>query len=105
MKKENTLPDLILMDLRLPQCYGLQVLREVYPIVQETACPIIVMSHDFNGMAVSKMVFFGAVAYVNKPIKVEALFQFAAEIYAESLKRTVPSPVELQSAELEKAAS
>ncbi len=90
MKQENALPDLILMDLRLPQCFGLLALREVYAYVQDSGCPIIVMSHDFNSIARSKMVFYGAVAYVDKPVKAERLFNYAAEIYIESLRRAAP---------------
>src|SRR2546428_146699 len=66
-------PDLILVDLHLPDISGEDVLREIRndPLLART--PVIVLSADATPGQVRRMVAAGARAYLTKPLDVRQL--------------------------------
>ena len=66
-------PDLILVDLHLPDISGEDVLREVKddPVLART--PVIVLSADATPGQVRRLVAAGARAYLTKPLDVREL--------------------------------
>jgi PAS domain S-box-containing protein len=72
-------PDLILLDLHLPDISGEQVLRELQadPRLQRT--PVIILSADATPGQVERLVAAGARAYLTKPLDVRQLLLLVDE--------------------------
>jgi CheY-like chemotaxis protein len=63
-------PDLILLDLHLPDMDGIELLRrfQADPVTRDT--PVVILSADADAENISQLLAMGAVAYVTKPIRV-----------------------------------
>ena len=72
LAREHT-PDLILLDLHLPDVSGEDVLREIKhdPVLART--PVVMLSADATPGQVRRMVAGGARAYLTKPLNVREL--------------------------------
>jgi CheY-like chemotaxis protein len=82
-------PDLIISDITLPGCFGLQVLQFLKESLNGIRVPIIVNSRGFNKLAVRRMMMFGVVGYVEKPVLIERLFEFSLSLLSECKKRNL----------------
>ena len=64
-------PDLILLDLHLPDVTGDEVLRELRADVRTAAIPVVVISADATGGAITRLRAAGADDYLTKPLELE----------------------------------
>jgi CheY-like chemotaxis protein/anti-sigma regulatory factor (Ser/Thr protein kinase) len=72
---EQHLPELILLDLHLPDIGGEQVLAELRANPTTAATPIIVLTADATERQHARLIAAGATAYVTKPIDVRQLLE------------------------------
>ena len=66
-------PDLILLDLHLPDQHGREVLEQLKRDPATAAIPVVVLSADATPAQLEKLLAAGAAAYLTKPIDVESL--------------------------------
>lgn len=64
-------PDLILLDLNLPDMHGADVLRELQAAPETAACPVVVISADATAAQIERLLTTGARSYLTKPIDVK----------------------------------
>ena len=69
----RNIPDLILLDLHLPDMHGDQVLRELKTEPATAAIPVVVLSADASRGVVHRLLASGALAYLTKPIELAEL--------------------------------
>ena len=72
-------PDLVLLDLHLPDIPGEQVLRELHADPQLRRTPVIVLSADATPGQVERLVAIGARAYLTKPLDVRRFLALVDE--------------------------
>lgn len=72
---ENKIPDLVLLDLMMPQVNGFQILEKMKSNDQQKDIPVIIVSAWDNSENIERVKKLGAVKYVKKPINLEKLFQ------------------------------
>lgn len=65
------IPDLILLDLRLPKVDGLEVLAEIKRDSQLQGIPVVVMTSSDDDEDRSQCEQFHVAAYINKPVNLE----------------------------------
>ena len=70
---ESHLPDLILLDLHLPNGNGYDVLTELKERPETAKIPVIVISSDATDSQLKRLMEAGAQAYITKPIDIPAL--------------------------------
>jgi CheY-like chemotaxis protein len=68
-------PDLILLDLHLPDLHGREVLEQLKRDPATAAIPVVVVSADATPAQVERLHAAGAAEYLTKPIDVEALLK------------------------------
>jgi CheY-like chemotaxis protein len=68
---ETQLPDLVLLDLHLPDMPGQDVLRRLLDNPQTSHIPIIVVSADATPSQIERLLAAGASAYLTKPLDVK----------------------------------
>lgn len=83
LASQGVRPDLILADPLLNSCYGLQLLQIVKDALGLVPVPTIVVSSGFNQFALQRMKFYGVVAFIQKPVHIDAIFECAIEVLAE----------------------
>jgi PAS domain S-box-containing protein len=66
-------PDLILLDLHLPDLHGREVLEQLKRDAATAAMPVVVLSADATPAQLERLLAAGAAGYLTKPIDVEAL--------------------------------
>jgi PAS domain S-box-containing protein len=66
-------PDLVLLDLHLPDLHGRQVLRQLKCDPVTAGIPIVVLSADATRAQFERLLTEGAAGYLTKPIDVESL--------------------------------
>ncbi len=66
-------PDLILLDLHLPDLHGDQVLSELKAEAATAAIPVVVLSADASHGVIRRLLADGALAYLTKPIELAEL--------------------------------
>ena len=71
LKVTEELPDLVLLDLRLPDMHGLDVLKRVKE--QDSDLPVIIMTAFGDVESAVRAMKLGAHDYINKPINLEQL--------------------------------
>jgi len=67
-------PDLILLDLHLPDLAGTEVLRQLRDHEPTADIPVVVVSADVTSLQVDAALAGGIVAYLTKPIDVDELY-------------------------------
>ncbi|MDZ4677963.1 MAG: response regulator [Oligoflexia bacterium] len=80
---ENTLPDLVIVDIILPECFGLSALRVINDITRDFHIPILVVSSGFNKLAIAQMKLHDVVAYIEKPVLLEKLYKFTLDLLSD----------------------
>jgi CheY-like chemotaxis protein len=89
-------PDLILLDLHLPDLSGDEVLRRLQADTRTRRTPVVMISADATPGQVDRLLCAGAASYMTKPLNVEKLLkvfddhlaEFAANGEAHDLKIT-----------------
>jgi signal transduction histidine kinase/CheY-like chemotaxis protein len=88
-------PDLILLDLELPDVPGQEVMRQLCADPGTSGIPIIVVSADARQIQIDQLLAAGATDYLTKPIRVHQLL----EIIDHVLDQPAPEPAESIGAE------
>ena len=92
-------PDLVLLDLRLPDAFGLDLLRDLRRAGPTSALPVIIVSASGEEETVVKGLNLGADDYVTKPFRLHELLARVASV----LRRRppdAPAPAVLQVGEI-----
>ena len=84
-------PDLILMDIMMPDQDGISLTRELRSDPKTSDVPIIVVSGLADAGTLSDALLLGAVDYVVKPVDVDALHAKMERTFAALEKRKKPS--------------
>ncbi len=71
---QDDLPDLVLLDLHLPDAHGFDVLAKLKANARTADIPVIVLSADATESQVSRLLAAGAISYLTKPIDLPLLF-------------------------------
>jgi CheY-like chemotaxis protein len=66
-------PGLILLDNRLPDASGEQVLRQLAATPATAAIPVVILSGDSNPATVNELLAAGAADYLGKPFEADEL--------------------------------
>ena len=72
-------PDLVLLDLNLPDMSGSDVLRQLKTDPDTAGIPIVMLSADATVGALERLLAAGAHAYLTKPIDLKKLLQAVDE--------------------------
>jgi CheY-like chemotaxis protein/two-component sensor histidine kinase len=76
------LPDLILLDMQLPDLSGLELLRRLMADDETASIPVIVVSADASPVRIEQALTLGAVQYVTKPLALAPFLQALDETLA-----------------------
>ena len=76
-------PDLVLLDLRLPDIPGEEVLRRLRDDPRTASLPVLVVSSDAGSQVADRLLAAGASAFLGKPLDVEA--------FLEAVERLLPA--------------
>jgi CheY-like chemotaxis protein len=81
-------PDLILLDLRLPDMPGEEVLRSLRadPVTREI--PVVILSADTNQRRIDQLIADGAAAYLTKPVSIRSLLEVVDRALGETASQT-----------------
>jgi signal transduction histidine kinase/CheY-like chemotaxis protein len=90
------LPDIILLDLHLPDLHGDQVLNELKAEPATAAIPVVVLSADASRGVIHRLLAGGAVAYLTKPIELAELGQLL-DTFAAARAQDQQTPPTVQS--------
>jgi CheY-like chemotaxis protein/anti-sigma regulatory factor (Ser/Thr protein kinase) len=71
-------PDLILLDLHLPDLHGREVLEQLKSDPATAAIPVVIVSADATPAQVDRLNAAGAAAYLTKPIDIDLLLKTIA---------------------------
>ena len=75
-------PDLILMDINLPDMDGLEATRRLKQDPQTAAIPVIALTADAMPQQIEKADNIGFAAYITKPLDVTSFLQTLSQVYA-----------------------
>lgn len=71
-------PDLVLLDISLPDLSGLQVLREITMLYPKL--PVIMMSAHSDQKIIEEAIVLGAQGYITKPFDIIELLQIVGSV-------------------------
>jgi len=69
----DILPQLLIVDNRLPDATGEQIIQRIQTALKEKMPPAIVLSADSNPQVVSRLLALGVAHYITKPYDVKGL--------------------------------
>jgi CheY-like chemotaxis protein len=72
------LPELLILDLRLPKIHGLKVFTEVRRNNRTKALPVLILSSSEDPKDCETCLKLGAIAFLNKPLEISSLQQVLA---------------------------
>lgn len=75
------LPEIILLDLKLPKVDGLEVLKRIKSHSQLCVIPVIVLTSSLETRDIQRAYELGVNSYINKPIDYEKFLEVASAIY------------------------
>lgn len=87
-------PDLVLLDLHLPDISGCEVLQQLREEPATNATPVVIVSADATPGQVQRLLNAGALAYLTKPIEVAALLALIDEHVLGSKPASATGPSE-----------
>lgn len=76
----ETLPALILLDLKLPKVSGLEVLRRIKSHPQFGDIPVVILTTSVEGSDIGDAYQFGVNSYIVKPVDFEKFIEVDAQI-------------------------
>ena len=85
-------PDLIILDLRLPDMGGDEVLSRLRADDRTMDIPVVVISADASRGEIDRLLGAGAHAYFTKPFDVRQFLATIDEVFAGSVSKLSPSP-------------
>lgn len=74
-KEDNPIPDLILLDLRMPRIDGITVLKEIKSSVKFKKIPVVVLSSSAAEQDISMCYNYNANSYMIKPLDFDKFIQ------------------------------
>jgi protein-histidine pros-kinase len=77
---QTHLPDLILLDLHLPDVHGEEVLARLRSDPATSGIPVVIVSADATPSQVQRLIASGAAAYLTKPLNVSEFLEVLDEI-------------------------
>jgi CheY-like chemotaxis protein/anti-sigma regulatory factor (Ser/Thr protein kinase) len=77
-------PDLIFLDLNLPDIHGIDVLEQLHTDEQTAAIPVVVLSADATPGQIQRLMDAGARDYLTKPINVANCLALVDTVFATS---------------------
>jgi signal transduction histidine kinase/ActR/RegA family two-component response regulator len=83
-------PDLILLDVHLPDMNGGEVIRRLRAHPATAAIPVVILSADATRRHIDDLLAAGADAYLTKPIRVRELLQTIDDVLGEPSPAPVP---------------
>jgi CheY-like chemotaxis protein len=81
-KIRNTLPDLILLDIRMPKMTGLQVLDQICKEPATADIPVLMLSVVVTEPEIQSALHRGAIAYISKPFEIRELVWLVNRVLA-----------------------
>lgn len=81
-------PDLILLDLNLPDMEGLDVLKTLRDLPETNTIPIAVVSADATPSQITRLLASGAFEYLTKPLNVAAFLKVVEQACSIPVKRS-----------------
>ena len=81
-------PDLVLLDLHLPDMPGQEVLRRLRADPKTASIPVVVLSADARPSLITQLLDQGARAFLTKPLDVKELLALLDTIVAEQQQAT-----------------
>jgi signal transduction histidine kinase/ActR/RegA family two-component response regulator len=84
-------PDLILLDLRLPDMPGEEVLRSLRADPATRDIPVVILSADTNQRRIDQVIADGATAYLTKPISIRSLLEVVDRALGEAPQTAGPA--------------
>jgi signal transduction histidine kinase/CheY-like chemotaxis protein len=88
-------PDLVLLDLHLPDMPGREVLRRLRADPATRGIPVVILSADATKHHITEFLAAGADAYLTKPISVRALLQTIDQTLGQQPSLPGPAPAAL----------
>lgn len=76
----NTLPKLILLDLKMPKVDGLEVLRRIKWDEEKKMIPVVVLTSSKEEQDIVRSYQLGVNAYIAKPVDFESFIKAVAEL-------------------------
>lgn len=73
LRASPQLPDLVLMDIKMPRMNGLETIRSVRRVAEWRGIPIIVNSTSASELEVDACLSLGASSYLTKPLRADQL--------------------------------
>lgn len=87
LAESTTLPDLIFLDLNMPNKNGVETLRELRQIRRLASVPVLIYSTSNNDVDIEDTYKLGANLYAEKPYSYSDLVQLLGELLALDFKR------------------
>ena len=79
-EKGNSIPVVILLDLKLPKYSGLEVLKEIKSHAEFKTIPVVILTSSSEDSDVEKAYKLGANSYIVKPVEFNKFVEVAAQI-------------------------
>ena len=78
--ENNTMPKIILLDLKMPKVDGLEVLRKIKSDELRKTIPVVVLTSSKEEQDILKSYKLGVNAYIVKPVEFDSFMQAVAEL-------------------------
>lgn len=82
----RVVPDLILLDLNLPDIHGEEVLKRLQKMGETAGTPVVVVSADANRDQIEHLKAIGAHSYMTKPLDVQRLLALIDDLLGQKSK-------------------
>jgi len=76
----KSIPDLVLLDLGLPDRPGIEVLQELRSDSRTAAVPVVVLSGDSSPSTIAELTAAGARAYLTKPLDIVEFLEIVDDV-------------------------
>jgi len=80
LDQDRPLPEMVILDLRLPKIHGLTLLTELRRHPRTSSLPVLILSSTDDPKDREASIKLGAVAFLSKPLELSDLQQVFAEI-------------------------
>jgi two-component system response regulator len=90
---DSALPELVLLDLKLPKVDGLEVLRRLRGEERTRLLPVVILTSSREEMDLMQGYSLGANSYIQKPVDFEQFVESCRQLSLYWLVLNVPPPV------------